>query len=290
MFSKASLLFAALIASGSLAAPVVRQQVTRQAACDQAAVTKLIGEVSETANFILNVGLVAPDPDRNTPAKAATFDTLVAAVGDATTAAAGGDFATAKTKLDFVRDTASSLIDPEAAQNGLVSGDDFDLRNLAKDASEAAALCVAPGQAAAAAPVAAQPPKAKAKTSAPKKIKLSFSNRQANCDLDELKDLVSSLSETANFILNVGLVAPDPDRATAAKAATFDTLVLAVDDANTAVIANDFATAKTKLDFIQTTARSLIDPEQAQNGLVSGDDFKLVSLARKAGNAAAACA
>ncbi|KAJ7060967.1 hypothetical protein C8F01DRAFT_178039, partial [Mycena amicta] len=159
----AAVLFSALIVSGALAVPLphikldfktgtndvtvaqnspVTASVAAAGLCNETLVTELISKVSDTANFILSVGFVAPDPDRNTDAKAATFDTLIADLDAAGKAAAAGDFATAKTRLDVVRQTAEDLIDPEAAQDGQVSGADFDLRTQAEDASDAAASCL----------------------------------------------------------------------------------------------------------------------------------------------------
>ncbi|KAJ7074791.1 hypothetical protein C8F01DRAFT_1225200 [Mycena amicta] len=290
MFHKSSFVFCALVASGAVAAPVMLNNARAAAtACNETLVQDLISQLSDEANTILNVGFVLPDPDRATAEKAATFDTLVTAIGDAAAAAAKGDFATAQTKIAFVDTTANDLVDGEIA-DGLESGDDLKLIDLAGQASDAVNACVAPGAAAAAPAAPAAPAPAAAQPAAPvgNNAAIEDAAAPATCDAPGLASIISDLTNEAQLIKAVGFVLPDPDRANAAKAASFDQLILAIDDAANAIQSGDFATAQSKLAFVDTTANDLVDGEIA-DGLESGADLTLIDLAGQASDAVKAC-
>jgi len=108
--------------------------------CNATAVQDNISQMKDIANQILAVGFVSPDPFRANDADKATFDTVVTAIGDAGTAAAAGDFATASAKIASVNDAVSGLLDGLVA-DGLESGIDLNLADLADETSTLLSAC-----------------------------------------------------------------------------------------------------------------------------------------------------
>jgi hypothetical protein len=86
---------------------------------------------------------LAPDIDsfRANAERQATFDTVVTAIDDAATAAAAGDFATVSSKIQFVSDTAGTLLDGLVA-DGLESGVDLNLADGAADIQTLVTACL----------------------------------------------------------------------------------------------------------------------------------------------------
>ncbi|KAJ7130264.1 hypothetical protein C8R44DRAFT_775214 [Mycena epipterygia] len=137
MFNKSALLFFALVVSSVVAVPVPKLTLR---ACDAATLQDNISQMADVANQILSVGFVLPDPFRSDDARAATFDTVVQAIADAGTAAASNDFATVSSKISFVDDTVSGLLDGLVA-DGLESSIDLNLADLADATKTLAAAC-----------------------------------------------------------------------------------------------------------------------------------------------------
>ncbi|KAJ6615975.1 hypothetical protein B0H10DRAFT_1420401 [Mycena sp. CBHHK59/15] len=146
MFNKSTLFFFALVASGAVGAPIRERAdkittnfkpgtndlpaaasapapaapaLAATGPCNATDVQSTISQMKDVANQILSVGLVAPDPFRQSDASAATFDQVVSAINDAGTAAASGDFATVSSKLSFIDDTVNGLLSGLDVQDGL---------------------------------------------------------------------------------------------------------------------------------------------------------------------------
>ncbi|KAJ6522713.1 hypothetical protein B0H19DRAFT_1085972 [Mycena capillaripes] len=300
MFNKSTLLFFALVASIAVAAPLPIPKISLERAadvCNATLVTDNIAQMQDTANQILAVGFPLPDPFRENPTDSATFDTVVSAIADAKTAAAAGDFATVATKISFVSDTTGSLLDGKVA-DGLESGIDLTLVDLAADTASAVAACLggaAPAPAAAApvpaatAPVpAATAPVAAAAASAPV-VAAAPAAAAGTCDKATVQSNIAQLKDVANQILAVSVPLPDPFRENAADSATFDTVVSAISDAETAAAAGDFATVTSKVSFVADTTDSLLDGKVA-DGLESGIDLTINEVAHDTVALASACA
>jgi hypothetical protein len=90
-----------------------------------------------------NAHFFAPDIDsfRANAERQATFDTVVTAIDDAAAAAAASDFATVSSKIQFVSDTAGTLLDGLVA-DGLESGVDLNLADGAADIQTLVAGCL----------------------------------------------------------------------------------------------------------------------------------------------------
>ncbi|KAJ7660112.1 hypothetical protein DFH06DRAFT_1193799 [Mycena polygramma] len=122
------------------------------------------------------------------------------------------------------------------------------------------------------------------------KITPNFARADASgCNATLVTDNIAQMQDVANQILSVGLVLPDPFRQNAADSATFDTVVSAIADADTAATAGDFATVSSKIQFVVDTTRGLLNGKIA-DGLESGIDLKLADLAGETETLAAACA
>ncbi|KAJ6512130.1 hypothetical protein C8R47DRAFT_1093678 [Mycena vitilis] len=129
------------------AAPVV-QAAAAPAACNATALTGQISDMADNAQEVLAINFPFPDNIRATPADAATFDTVVTAIGDAGTAASSGGFATAASKISFIQTTMQALIG-DKIQNGDLSDVANSVFQDANDASTLAAECSAPAAVAA---------------------------------------------------------------------------------------------------------------------------------------------
>ncbi|KAJ7481501.1 hypothetical protein FB451DRAFT_130000 [Mycena latifolia] len=126
MLYKSTVLFVALFASSVVAAPIPGEKFTRAAVaggCNATAVQANLAQMKDVANNILSVGSPLPDPFRANDADAAAFDTVVSAIADAGTAAAAGDFNTTASKVSFVNNAVSGLLDGKVA-DGLESSID----------------------------------------------------------------------------------------------------------------------------------------------------------------------
>ncbi|KAJ7084009.1 hypothetical protein B0H15DRAFT_951759 [Mycena belliarum] len=99
------------------------------------------------------------------------------------------------------------------------------------------------------------------------------------CDVTALQSKITDMQDVAKEILSVGIPLRDTFRVTAADAATFDTVVTAINDAATAAAANDFATTSTKISFIVDKVTGLFG-DKDQN--VSAIDLELFADARAA--------
>ncbi|KAJ6457011.1 hypothetical protein C8R47DRAFT_185347 [Mycena vitilis] len=289
MFNKSTLFFFAFVASGAVAAPLPFPKNFARAdasGCNATLVTNNIAQMQDVANQILSVGLVLPDPFRQNAADSATFDTVVSALADANTAAAGSDFATASSKIQFVVDKTRGLLTGKVA-DGLESSIDLKLSDLAGETAPLAAACAAPGGAASAA--AAPATAAKAPAAAAPAPAVDVAAAAATCDKATIQSNIAELKDQANQILSVGLVLPDPFRQSADNSATFDTVVSAIADADTAATAGNFATVSSKIKFVADTTDTLLDGKVA-DGLESGVDLSLNKLAHDTEILAAACA
>ncbi|KAJ7857684.1 hypothetical protein B0H14DRAFT_2750833 [Mycena olivaceomarginata] len=299
-FNKRTLIFFAFVASSVVAAPVPKitlsfnggnsepvaapvaavDATAATGACDAASLKDNISQLKSDAQDILAVNFPFPDNIRSSPADAATFDTVVTAIDDAGTAAEAADFATVASKISFVQDTVSNLIGGKL-QDGDVSSIVLDLFTDSKDGSSLAAACpstAAPAAAAAPAPAAAPAALAVAAAAAP-----------AACDASALTDNISQLKSDAQEILAVNFPFPDNVRSSPADAATFDTVVTAINDAGTAADAADFATAASKISFVQDTVSTLIG-DKLQDGDVSSIVLDLFTDSKKGSSLATACA
>ncbi|KAJ6584793.1 hypothetical protein B0H19DRAFT_1319319 [Mycena capillaripes] len=107
----------------------------------------------------------------------------------------------------------------------------------------------------------------------------------------QLPDNISQLKPDAQEILAVNFPFPDNIRSSPADAATFDTVVTAIDDidAAKAAAASDFATAASKIWFVHDTVSGLIG-DKAQDGDVSGIVLDLFADSNEGNTLAAACA
>ncbi|KAJ6628070.1 hypothetical protein B0H10DRAFT_268513 [Mycena sp. CBHHK59/15] len=251
--------------------------------CNATDVQSTISQMKDVANQILSVGLVAPDPFRQSDASAATFDQVVSAINDAGTAAASSDFATVSSKLSFIDDTVNGLLSGLDVQDGLESGVDLQLSSLADDAVQAVAACAAPATAAA-------EPAAAPATPAPAPAARDDDTDSGVCDAASLESNLGQMKDVASQILSVGLVLPDPFRQNDASAATFDQVVSGINDAITAVASSDFATVASKLSFVDDAVNGLLSGLDVQDGLESGVDLQLSSLSDDTLKLATACA
>ncbi|KAJ7481515.1 hypothetical protein FB451DRAFT_1555784 [Mycena latifolia] len=318
MFNKSAFLLCALVASSAVAAPVPKLAFSfsgndnipskagpasapledpvdlakNSGVCNATALQDTITQMQSVAKEILAVNFVSNDPFREKDADIATFDTVVTAINDASTAAGAKDFATVSSKLAFISDTVDGLLtEDDKLQYGQVSGIDLELSSLADDSIDLVNACAAPAPAppaaAPAAPVeAAIPPPKAGPASAP----LENAADSGVCDATALQDKLTDMQGVAKEILAVNFIANDPFRQNDADIATFDTVVTAINDASTAAGAKDFATVSSKLAFISDTVDELLtEGDKLQNGQVSGIDLELSNLADDATDLVNAC-
>ncbi|KAJ7150754.1 hypothetical protein C8R46DRAFT_1198279 [Mycena filopes] len=140
---KYTVLFSALLASGVVAAPLPAGSALVARACDAATLQTTIASAQSTAQDILNVGFVLPDPLRRNDADVATFDTIVSAINDASTALGASDLATTSSKIGFAADTLRAMfISSLDIADGTESSVDLDLADELADASAQVAACV----------------------------------------------------------------------------------------------------------------------------------------------------
>ncbi|KAJ7172824.1 hypothetical protein C8R43DRAFT_1119663 [Mycena crocata] len=160
MFNKVTLLFLTFVASSVLAAPVPNNAVFQQCleagklsvfdcsqeaaappSCNKELITSQLADLTKNANEIKNVGLVLPDPlaaDKN----GATLTTVFTQLDAANAANAAGDFATVASSLQTLVDVTDDFLGPLLA-DGLESGADLQLNQVADDTASIAKLCAA---------------------------------------------------------------------------------------------------------------------------------------------------
>ncbi|KAJ7158173.1 hypothetical protein C8R46DRAFT_1111931 [Mycena filopes] len=142
MFNKKfTLLFSALVASSAIAAPL---RLSARA-CDTAALASDLATLSNTAQEILAINFPFADSIRASADNAATFDVVLSAIADATTAVAANDITSALASIDTISsnlgDASSGLFGQIDFQDGQGSELDNDLFSDLRDLKAVAAAC-----------------------------------------------------------------------------------------------------------------------------------------------------